>query len=122
MNIPNNLEYTRDHEWVKYNDDSAIIGVTDFAQSELGDVIFMELPKIGDIFNEGDSIGTIEAVKTVADIYTPIKGEIIDINDNLENNPELLNNDPYNKGWIIKISFSNKPKLLSSKEYAEMIK
>ena len=122
MNIPNNLEYTRDHEWVKYNDDSAIIGVTDFAQSELGDVIFMELPKIGDIFNEGDSIGTIEAVKTVADIYTPIKGEIIDINDNLENNPELLNNDPYNEGWIIKISFSNKPKLLSSKEYAKMIK
>ena len=122
MNIPNNLEYTRDHEWVKYNDDSAIIGVTDFAQSELGDVIFMELPKIGDIFNEGDSIGTIEAVKTVADIYTPIKGEIIDINDNLENNPELLNNDPYNEGWIIKISFKNKPKLLSSKEYAEMIK
>lgn len=122
MNIPNNLEYTRDHEWVKYNDDSAIIGVTDFAQSELGDVIFMELPKIGDIFNEGDSIGTIEAVKTVADIYTPIKGEIIDINDNLENNPELLNNDPYNEGWIIKISFKNKPKLLSSKEYAKMIK
>ena len=122
MNIPNNLQYTKDHEWVKYEDNIALIGITDFAQSELGDVIFIELPNSGDNFKAGDSIGTIEAVKTVADIYTPLEGDIIEINKSLESTPELINNDPYNEGWIIKISFKKKINLLDANEYMDLIK
>ena len=123
MNIPENLYYTKDHEWVKIEKDIAVIGITDYAQSELGDVIFVELPTIGQKFNTGDSIGTIEAVKTVADIYSPIDGEIIEINNKLEDQPEQINSDSYNAGWIVKIKYINlnKDKLLTPSNYKNML-
>ena len=111
MNLPENLKYTDDHEWVSVKDDVAIIGITDFAQSELGDIIFVEFPDTGMSINQKDSIGTLEAVKTVADIYSPVTGEVIEINDNLESSPELINEDPYEEGWILKIKISNKDEL-----------
>ena len=125
MNLPENLKYTDDHEWVSIIDDVAIIGITDFAQSELGDIIFVEFPDTGMSINQKDSVGTLEAVKTVADIYSPVTGEIIEINDNLESSPELINEDPYEKGWILKIKISNKDELdslLSNSDYEKMIK
>ena len=124
MDIPENLLYTKDHEWIKYDNDIVIIGITDFAQGELGDIIFVELPEIKSQFNKGDSIGTLEAVKTVADIYSPLKGEIVEINLNLEDEPELINKDPYKKGWIVKISNfkKNDSDLLTAKEYKEFLK
>ena len=103
MKIPDNLLYSKDHEWIENIDNSCRIGITEYAQGELGDIVFMELPEIGLKVKEGDVIGTIEAVKTVADVYSPISGEIIDINSNLENNPELINEDPYVNGWIVSI-------------------
>ena len=111
MNLPENLKYTDDHEWVSVKDDVAIIGITDFAQSELGDIIFVEFPDTGMSINQKDSVGTLEAVKTVADIYSPVTGEVIEINDNLESSPELINEDPYEEGWILKIKISNKDEL-----------
>ena len=125
MNLPENLKYTDDHEWVSVKDDVAIIGITDFAQSELGDIIFVEFPDTGMSINQKDSIGTLEAVKTVADIYSPVTGEVIEINDNLESSPELINEDPYEEGWILKIKISNKDELdglLSNSDYEKMIK
>ena len=120
MNLPENLKYTDDHEWVSVKDDVAIIGITDFAQSELGDIIFVEFPDTGMSINQKDSVGTLEAVKTVADIYSPVTGEVIEINDNLESSPELINEDPYEEGWILKIKISNKDELdglLSNSDY-----
>jgi len=111
MNIPGNLKYSSEHEWVKVVGDSAYIGITDFAQSELGDIVFIELPEVGNTFSVGDIFGTIEAVKTVADLFAPISGEIIEINNALENSPELLNKDAYNAGWIIKIKIDNTEEL-----------
>ena len=125
MNLPENLKYTDDHEWVSVKDDVAIIGITDFAQSELGDIIFVEFPDTGMSINQKDSVGTLEAVKTVADIYSPVTGEIIEVNDNLESSPELINEDPYEEGWILKIKISNKDELgglLSNLDYEKMIK
>ena len=125
MNLPENLKYTDDHEWVCVKNDVAIIGITDFAQSELGDIIFVEFPDTGMSINQKDSVGTLEAVKTVADIYSPVTGEVIEINDNLESSPELINEDPYEKGWILKIKISNKDELdslLSNSDYEKMIK
>ena len=125
MNLPENLKYTDDHEWVSVKDDVAIIGITDFAQSELGDIIFVEFPDTGMSINQKDSVGTLEAVKTVADIYSPVTGEVIEINDNLESSPELINEDPYEEGWILKIKISNKDELdglLSNLDYEKMIK
>ena len=125
MNLPENLKYTDDHEWVSVKDDVAIIGITDFAQSELGDIIFVEFPDTGMSINQKDSIGTLEAVKTVADIYSPVTGEVIEVNDNLESSPELINEDPYEEGWILKIKISNKDELdglLSNSDYEKMIK
>ena len=107
MNIPENLKYSPDHEWIKVDGDSAYIGITDFAQSELGDIVFVEFPEIGDTFSVGDTFGTVEAVKTVADLFAPISGEIIEINSALENSPDAINNDAYNDGWIIKIKIKN---------------
>ena len=103
MNIPKYLKYTKDHEWVNIDDNIAIIGITDFAQKELGDIIFVEFPEIADQFKSGDALGTIEAVKTVADIFTPIDGVVSEINTALEGNPELINDDPYEAGWLIKM-------------------
>ena len=107
MDIPNNLKYTKEHEWLKLEDDIAYVGITNFAQRELGDIVFVELPRKGEIFSSGDVFGTIEAVKTVADLYAPVSGEVLDINENLESSPELINSDSYNKGWIIKLKLNN---------------
>ena len=123
MNIPDDLLYTKEHEWIRIVDDIATIGITDYAQSELGDIIFIEFPEKGVKYKSGDPACTIEAVKTVADIYTPISGEILDINIKLEDAPELINNDPYERGWIIKLC--NIPKdisnLLSASSYKNLI-
>ncbi len=125
MNLPDNLKYTDDHEWVDIKDDIAIIGITDFAQSELGDIIFVEFPDTGISINQKDTVGTLEAVKTVADIYSPVTGEVLEINDNLESNPELINEDPYQNGWILKIKIKNINELdglLSNSDYEKLIK
>ena len=123
MNIPEHLYYTKNHEWIKFESENAIIGITDFAQGELGDIIFVELPEEGKLFKSGESTGTIEAVKTVADIYTPIDGKVSAVNKNLEKEPELINNDPYETGWIIKLSNISKDNLeiFSSSEYKKII-
>ena len=124
MNIPENLLYTKDHEWLKVHSTYMDIGITDYAQSELGDIVFVEFPNVGDIFNKGDVFGTIEAVKTVADLYMPVSGKVIGINSNLESAPENVNTDPYANGWIIRVEMLNKEelsKLLSSKEYGDLI-
>ena len=123
MNIPKNLYYTKEHEWVSINNGIATIGITDYAQGELGDIIFIEFPDIGSYCNAGDTIGTIEAVKTVADLFSPIKGNISEINTNLEDEPDSINKDPYNTGWIIKfnsISY-NQSTLLSPDKYEKLI-
>ena len=123
MNIPEHLLYTKDHEWVLIENGIATIGITDYAQGELGDIIFVEFPEKGENFNIGDSVGTIEAVKTVADIYTPMTGEIKEINQQLEDEPEAINKDPYESGWIIKISniLEETSYLLSASDYKELI-
>ena len=107
MNIPANLKYTKDHEWVLINGDEATIGITEFAQSELGDIVFVEIETIGETMEKESVFGSIEAVKTVSDLFMPLSGEIISLNEELENNPELVNTDPYGKGWMIKVKCSN---------------
>ncbi len=124
MNIPENLFYTSEHEWIKIENDTAIIGITDFAQSELGDIIFLELPDLDSVFNAGDIFGTIEAVKTVSDLYMPLDGKITEVNGVLNDNPEKVNEDPYDKGWIVKIIIdenATKDQLLDSKKYNQLI-
>ena len=124
MNIPKNLLYTSEHEWIKIENNTAIIGITDFAQSELGDIIFLELPDLDSVFNAGDIFGTIEAVKTVSDLYMPLDGKITEINSILNDNPEKVNEDPYDKGWIVKIIIdenATKDQLLDSKKYNQLI-
>jgi len=122
--VPEKLKYTKEHEWVKKQESEIIIGITDYAQSELGDIVFVELPNIGDKFNQNDTLGTIEAVKTVADIFSPVSGSIVEVNNEIEDNPEYVNSDPYNKGWLVKIRIEDEScleSLLSSQEYSEMI-
>ena len=123
MNIPSDLLYTKDHEWIKIENGIATIGITDYAQGELGDIIFIQLPEIGDSVQAEDSIGTIEAVKTVADIYSPMNGEILEVNINLEDNPDNLNTDPYNSGWIIKLNnfTNNDDNYLTPDQYKSLI-
>ena len=124
MNVPQNLKYTRDHEWVEISGNKATVGITDFAQSELGDVVFLEVETVGEQLNQEDVFGTVEAVKTVSDLFLPLTSEIIEFNEDLEQNPELVNEDPYGKGWIIKIIFSNQSEidgLLSSDDYKKLI-
>ena len=124
MNIPEKLFYTVEHEWVDFHQDEVTIGITDYAQSQLGDVIFVEFPKVGDTFSAGDSFGEIEAVKTVSDLYAPVSGTVIAVNENIENEPESVNSDPYGKGWLIKVQCSGpeeKPDLLSSAAYEELV-
>jgi glycine cleavage system H protein len=103
---PSDYRYTNEHEWVRVEDDVAVLGVTDFAQKELGEVVFVELPEVGHVFDAGDEIGTIESVKAVAEIYTPLAGEVVEINDALKDDPELVNEDPHADGWLVKIKFS----------------
>ena len=123
MNVPDDLLYTKDHEWIRIIDEIATIGVTDYAQGELGDIIFIEFPNKGVKYQSGDSIGTIEAVKTVADIYAPIDGEILEVNIDLEDEPYMINKDPYNKGWIIKLCkiSTDVSDLLKSSDYKDLI-
>lgn len=125
MSLPKDIKYTEDHEWAKLEGEILTIGITDFAQSELGDIIFVEFPDLDEEVQPKDSIGTLEAVKTVADIYSPVKGKIIEINDNLEDNPELINDSPYDSGWIIKLEIDDKEEynnLLNDNEYEKLIK
>ena len=124
MDLPQNLKYTKEHEWVKIDGDLLIVGITDHAQSELGDIIFIEFPDLSQIISKDDSFGTIEAVKTVADLFAPVSGKIIEINQDLEDNPELVNSDPYGEGWIVKITDFDKSQLdalLDSNNYEEII-
>ncbi len=107
MNVPVNLKYTKEHEWVLINGDEATIGITEFAQSELGDIVFIEIETLGETLDKDAVFGSIEAVKTVSDLFMPLSGEIISLNSVLESNPELVNTDPYGQGWMIKIKFSN---------------
>lgn len=122
MNIPEELKYTKDHEWIRFEDEIAYVGVTDFAQGELGDIVYLEIETVGDTINAGDVFGTVEAVKTVSDLFMPVTGEVLEFNEELESSPELVNSDPYGKGWLIKIRVSDKDgELLSPDEYKELI-
>jgi glycine cleavage system H protein len=125
MSVPADLKYTREHEWIKDNgDDTATIGISDFAQGELGDIVFVELEPEGTTFSKDDTFGTVEAVKTVSDLYAPVDGEIIEVNEMLEDEPELVNDDPYGDGWMVKIKLTDTSQLdnlLSAEEYEEVI-
>ena len=124
MNIPENLKYTKDHEWIKIDSDIATIGITSFAQSELGDIVFVDIDTNGEELEKEEVFGTIEAVKTVSDLFMPVSGEVVEFNQILEDNPELINTDPYGDGWIIKVCISDistLDDLLSSDEYQNLI-
>ncbi|SUZ83909.1 uncharacterized protein METZ01_LOCUS36763 [marine metagenome] len=124
MNLPEELKYTEEHEWIKVDGNIATIGITDFAQGELGDIVYIEIDSIGNELNVSEIFGTVEAVKTVSDLFMPIKGTVLEINSNIESTPEIVNEDPYDKGWIIKIEiFENQDieNLLSADDYRKMI-
>ena len=124
MNIPNNLKYTKDHEWVSLEGDVATVGMTDFAQKELGDIVYVEVETLDQTLEKDEVFGTVEAVKTVSDLFLPLAGEIIEFNDSLESDPEKVNKDPYGAGWMIKVKVSNVDdlnELLSSEAYKELI-
>ena len=124
MNIPAELKYTKDHEWVRVEGNIAIVGITDFAQSELGDIVYVEVETEGEELGKEEIFGTVEAVKTVSDLYMPLSGTIVEFNKNLEANPELVNSDPYGEGWMIKIEFSDASELdhlLSAADYESHI-
>lgn len=122
-NIPSDLKYVQSHEWVRIEGDTAVIGITDFAQSELGDVVYADLPTVGRILAAGDSFGSVESVKTVSDVYAPVSGEVVEVNEALGAQSELINSDPYDKGYLIKIKLSNPSEvdaLLDAAAYAEV--
>ena len=124
MNIPKNLKYTKDHEWIKIDSDIATIGITSFAQSELGDIVFIDIDTEGEELEKEEVFGTIEAVKTVSDLFMPVSGEVTEFNQVLEDNPEIINTDPYGDGWIIKVCISDistLDELLSSDQYKNLI-
>lgn len=124
MNVPNDLLYTSDHEWVSVEGNVATVGITDFAQSELGDIVFVEFPELNSTLEKGQSIGSIEAVKTVADLYMPISGTVIAVNENLDKNPEAVNDTPYDDGWMVKIEITNQDEisdLLTAPAYNDLI-
>ena len=124
MNIPGDLKYTKDHEWVKIENDIATVGITDFAQGELGDIVYIEVDSLGENLESESVFGTVEAVKTVSDLFMPLSGEIIEFNSELESSPEIVNEDPYNSGWMIKIKLSDvnsASNLLDSKQYKDLI-
>ena len=123
-NIPESLKYTKEHEWTKVDGEQATIGITNHAQESLGDITFVELPTVGEQFQVGDTFGVVESVKAASDLYMPADGEIVEINESLEDAPECLNEDPYEKGWIIKIRLSNPSQLdelLSAEQYKELV-
>ncbi|MFM6935398.1 MAG: glycine cleavage system protein GcvH [Flavobacteriales bacterium] len=124
MNIPSELKYTKDHEWVKIDGDVAIVGITEFAQSELGDIVYVEIETIGETLNQEEVFGSVEAVKTVSDLFMPVSGEILEFNEALEANPELVNSDPYGEGWMIKVKLTDASQygdLLDSEAYKGLI-
>jgi glycine cleavage system H protein len=124
MNVPDSLKYTKDHEWLRVEGHNAFVGVTDFAQSELGDIVFVEVETVGETLKKEDVFGTIEAVKTVSDMFMPVEGEIVEFNTAIEDNPEVVNKDPYGKGWIIKIKIvdiADLDELLTPQEYKALI-
>jgi glycine cleavage system H protein len=124
MNIPSNLKYTKDHEWVSIDGEIATVGITDFAQKELGDIVYVEVETLDQTLDKDEVFGTVEAVKTVSDLFLPLSGEIIEFNDDLEANPESVNTDPYGKGWMVKVKIANTAEieeLLSSDAYKQLI-
>ena len=121
MNIPEDLQYTESHEWVRIEGDTATIGITDHAQDELGDIVFVELPEEGDAFDAGESFGTVESVKAVSDLYAPVGGEVVEVNSALEDAPENINEDPYGEGWIVKLRTTDEADLLSPEEYEKVV-
>ncbi|WP_037317473.1 glycine cleavage system protein GcvH [Salegentibacter sp. Hel_I_6] len=124
MNIPQDLKYTKDHEWIRVEGDTATIGITDFAQGELGDIVYVEVETVDETLDKEEVFGTVEAVKTVSDLYLPLSGEIIEFNESLEDEPEKVNSDPYGEGWMIKIKFSDESQLedlLSAESYKEIL-
>lgn len=124
MNIPENLKYTKDHEWIKAEGSNATVGITDYAQGELGDIVFVEIETLGEILKQGEVFGSIEAVKTVSDLFMPAGGEITAINEDINDNPELINSDPFGKGWLIKIKLSNPAdleRLLNAAQYKALL-
>ncbi|MEZ7855829.1 MAG: glycine cleavage system protein GcvH [Polaribacter sp.] len=125
MNIPSELKYTKDHEWIQIEGTIATIGITDFAQGELGDIVYVDVDTLDDTVAEGEVFGSVEAVKTVSDLFMPLTGEVIEFNDTLEDDPELVNTDPYNKGWMIKIKFTDNSQLedlLDAAAYERLVK
>lgn len=124
MNFPESLRYTKDHEWVKVEGDVAIVGITSYAQGELGDIVFVEIETVGETLDKEETFGTVEAVKTVSDLFMPVAGEIVEKNETLNDSPELINKDPYGDGWMIKVKMSNPAQideLLDAKAYTEMV-
>jgi glycine cleavage system H protein len=122
---PTEYLYSREHEWVRVDGDVAVVGITEFAQEELGEVVFVELPEVGQVFNTGDELGTIESVKAVAEVYTPVAGEVVEVNDAVVDDPELLNDDPHTEGWLVKVRFSSASdlkELMSAEKYEEYVK
>jgi len=124
MNIPENLKYTRDHEWIRVEGNDAVVGITEFAQGELGDIVFIEIETVGETLEKGETFGSVEAVKTVSDLFMPVGGEVAELNEELADSPELVNKDPYGEGWMIKIKISNPAELdelLTPAEYKAML-
>ena len=124
MNVPSNLKYTKEHEWVRVEGDNAFVGITDFAQGELGEIVFVEVETVSETLNQGDVFGSVEAVKTVSDLFLPVGGEILEFNEKLEDAPELVNSDPYGEGWMVKIAIADVAELeglLSAEEYSALL-
>lgn len=124
MNFPENLKYTKDHEWIRVEGDIAVIGITEFAQSELGDIVFVDIQSKGDTLNQHEVFGTVEAVKTVSDLYMPISGEVTEVNGDLDGSPEAVNSDPYGAGWMVKVKMSDASQLdslMSAADYSAMV-
>lgn len=122
---PSEYLYSREHEWVRVQDDVCVLGITEYAQQELGEVVFVELPEVGQVFDSGDEVGTIESVKAVAEVYTPLAGEVVEINDAVVDDPELINEDPHGEGWLIKVRFSSAAdlkQLMNAEQYEEYAK
>lgn len=124
MNIPANLKYTKEHEWIRVEGDTAFIGITEFAQGELGDIVYVDINTVGENVSQNSVFGTVEAVKTVSDLFMPVDGDVLEVNSKLEGTPDLVNNDPYGEGWMVKIKLTNPSQvdsLLSADQYKEVI-
>ena len=123
MNFPAELQYTKDHEWIKTNGNTALVGITDFAQHELGDIVYIDISTVGQTLNQGEVFGTIEAVKTVSDLFMPVTGTILEINETLNGKPELINTDPYSDGWIVKVQLTDggTDELMTAEEYSQTV-